>query len=248
VPLNSFNAPNLGIVPSASEVIAKHLREAIISGQFAEGEPVRQDDVARLFNVSKIPVREALKRLEAEGLVSFQRNKGAVVTVLTEPELAQIFEVRVLMETQIIRLAVPNMNDATFAEAESICAEFVHEDNAARWAELNWAFHACLYGPAQRPFMMQLIRSIHDKVERYLRVQMSIHEGKHGADLEHREILRACRSGDVDLCAELIERHIIGVCRALFEHLPHGHRWTGIETPVWPVPISSSTQAKTFKP
>jgi DNA-binding GntR family transcriptional regulator len=96
VPLKSFNAPNLGIVPSASEVIAKHLREAITSGQLAEGEPVRQDDVARLFNVSKIPVREALKRLEAEGLVSFQRNKGAVVTVLTEPELAQIFEVRVL--------------------------------------------------------------------------------------------------------------------------------------------------------
>ncbi|AHL73760.1 GntR family transcriptional regulator [Stutzerimonas stutzeri] len=248
MPLNSFNAPNLGIVPSASEVIAKHLREAIISGQFAEGEPVRQDDVARLFNVSKIPVREALKRLEAEGLVSFQRNKGAVVTVLTEPELAQIFEVRVLLETQIIRLAVPNMSEATFAEAESICAEFVHEDNAARWAELNWAFHACLYGPAQRPFMMQMIRSIHDKVERYLRVQMSIHEGKHGADLEHREILRACRSGDVDLCAELIERHIIGVCRALFEHLPHGHRWAGIEIPAWPMPISSSAQAKTLKP
>lgn len=231
VPLKSFNAPNLGIVLSASEVIATHLREAIISGQFAEGEPVRQDDVARLFNVSKIPVREALKRLEAEGLVSFQRNKGAVVTVLTEPELAQIFEVRVLLETQIIRLAVPNMTEATFVQAEAICAEFVHESDAARWSELNWAFHACLYEPAKRPFMMQLIRSIHDKVERYLRVQMSIHEGKQGADLEHREILNACRNGKGDLCAELIERHIIGVCRALLDHLPHGHRWTGTDSP-----------------
>ena len=88
MPLPRFNAPNLGIAPSASEVIAKHLRDAIISGQFAEDEPIRQDDIAGLFNVSKIPVREALKRLEAEGLVMFQRNKGAVVTRISEPELA----------------------------------------------------------------------------------------------------------------------------------------------------------------
>ncbi|WP_028238783.1 GntR family transcriptional regulator [Stutzerimonas azotifigens] len=221
MPLPRFNAPNLGITPTASEVIAKHLRDAIVSGQFAEGEPIRQDDIAGLFNVSKIPVREALKRLEAEGLVLFQRNKGAVVTVLTEPELAQMFEVRVLLETQITRLAVPNMREETFAEAERICAAFVHEDNAARWSELNWAFHACLYAPAQRPFMLQMIRSIHDKVERYLRVQMSIHEGKRDANLEHLEILAACRSGDVERSVRLIEQHILGVCQALFDHLPH---------------------------
>ena len=63
-------AAGLEVLP-ASEVIAKHLRDAIISGQFAEDEPIRQDDIAGLFNVSKIPVREALKRLEAEGLVMF---------------------------------------------------------------------------------------------------------------------------------------------------------------------------------
>ncbi|WP_048299866.1 GntR family transcriptional regulator, partial [Pseudomonas aeruginosa] len=115
-----LNAPNLGIAPSASEIIAKHLREAIIAGHFAEDEPIRQDDIAQLFNVSKIPVREALKRLEAEGLVLFQRNKGAVVTRISEPELAQMFEVRVLLEAQAIRLAVPNMNETTFARAEAI--------------------------------------------------------------------------------------------------------------------------------
>lgn len=161
-----LNAPNLGIAPSASEIIAKHLREAIIAGHFAEDEPIRQDDIAQLFNVSKIPVREALKRLEAEGLVLFQRNKGAVVTRISEPELAQMFEVRVLLEAQAIRLAVPNMDETTFARAEAICADFVGEDNVGRWAELNWQLHACLYEPAQRPFLVNLIRSIHDKLER----------------------------------------------------------------------------------
>ncbi|MGH8435951.1 MAG: GntR family transcriptional regulator [Pseudomonas sp.] len=217
----SFNTPNLGIAPSASEVIAKHLREAIITGHFAEDEPIRQDDIARLFNVSKIPVREALKRLEAEGLVLFQRNKGVVVTKISEPELAQIFEVRVLLEVQAIRLAVPNMNEETFARAERICEEFIGENDVGRWAELNWALHACLYEPAQRPFLINLIRSIHDKVERYLRMQMSLSEGKDRADHEHRDILEACRAGDADKAAELIEQHIVGVCRTLYEHLPN---------------------------
>lgn len=221
MPLPRFNAPNLGIVPSASEVIAKHLRDAIVSGQFAEDEPIRQDDIAALFNVSKIPVREALKRLEAEGLVLFQRNKGAVVTRISEPELAQMFEVRVLLEVQAIRLAVPHMSEATFAEAERICEAFLGEEDIGRWAELNWQLHACLYEPAGRPFLVGLIRSIHDKLERYLRMQMSLSEGKERADQEHREIIAACRAGDAERAAELIETHIDGVCQTLYAHLPN---------------------------
>ena len=91
MPLNDIQAPNLGAAPTASDVILEFLRNAISDGSLDEGEPIRQDEVARLFNVSKIPVREALKRLEAEGLVMFQRNKGAVVTRISEPEMAQMF-------------------------------------------------------------------------------------------------------------------------------------------------------------
>ena len=221
VPLPSFKATDLGATPSMSEIIAKHLREAIISGQLAEGEPVRQDEVAQAFNVSKIPVREALKRLEAEGLVDFQRNRGALVTRISEPELAQMFEVRVLLEVQAIRLAIPNMTEAHFAQAEAICAEFIGEDDVGRWADLNWALHACLYEPARRPYLVGLIRSIHDKVERYLRMQMSLSAGKLRADHEHRDIVAACRARDVELAARLIEEHINGVCQSLYEHLPH---------------------------
>ncbi len=223
MPLPRFNAPNLGIAPSASEVITKHLREAIVAGHFAEDEPIRQDDIAKLFNVSKIPVREALKRLEAEGLVMFQRNKGAVVTRISEPELAQMFEVRILLEDKVLRLAIPNMSEETFTRAERICDEFIGENNIGRWAELNWELHACLYEPAQRPFLVGLIRSIHDKLERYLRLQMSLSEGKDRADHEHREIIAACRARDVERAVTLLDEHIIGVCRTLYEHLPE-HR------------------------
>ncbi len=169
-----LNAPDLGNSPSTSEIITLHLRDAIVAGHFAEDEPIRQDDIARQFNVSKIPVREALKRLEAEGLVMFQRNRGAMVTRISDAELAQMFEVRMLLEDKLLRLAIPNMTEATFARAELICQEFVGEDDVGRWAELNWELHACLYEPAQRPFLISMVRSVNDKLERYLRMQMSL--------------------------------------------------------------------------
>ncbi|MBD8680160.1 FCD domain-containing protein [Pseudomonas sp. CFBP 13719] len=215
-----LNAPDLGNSPSTSEIITRHLRDAIVAGHFAEDEPIRQDDIARQFNVSKIPVREALKRLEAEGLVMFQRNRGAMVTRLSESELAQMFEVRMLLEDKVLRLAIPNMTEATFTRAESICREFIGENDVGRWAELNWALHACLYEPAQRPFLVSMIRSVNDKLERYLRMQMSLSAGKDRADHEHREILQACRERNVELAVRLLDEHIAGVCQTLFEHLP----------------------------
>ncbi|MET1080170.1 MAG: GntR family transcriptional regulator [Pseudomonas sp.] len=221
--LPKLNAPDLGNSPSTSEIITRHLREAIIGGQFDEDEPIRQDDIARQFNVSKIPVREALKRLEAEGLVVFQRNRGAMVTRVSEPELAQMFEVRMLLEDKVLRLAIPNMTDATFARAERICQEFIGENDVGRWAELNWELHACLYEPAQRPFLVGLIRSVNDKLERYLRLQMSLSAGKERADHEHREILDACRAKDVERAVALLDQHIAGVCTTLLEHLPRAH-------------------------
>lgn len=219
---SSFNIPNLGTAPSASEIIVKYIREAIIAGQIAEGEPIRQDEIAKLFNVSKIPVREALKRLEAEGLVEFKKNRGALVTRISEQELAQIFEVRVMLETKLIRLAVPNMTEQTYQQADAICNAFIDEMDIGSWTVLNWQLHACLYEPAQRPYMLGLIRSIYDKIERYLRLQMNISEGKARANDEHKEIVKACKAKDVELAVSLIETHINGVCKALNDYLPNG--------------------------
>lgn len=221
--LPSFQISDLGAMPSVSEVIVKYIREAIIAGHIAEEEPIRQDEIAKLFNVSKIPVREALKQLEAEGLVEFKKNRGAIVTRISEEELAQIFEVRVLLETKLIQLAVPNMTEDTFKKAEEICNAFIDTIDIGRWTTLNWQLHACLYEPAQRPYMLSLIRSIYDKIERYLRLQMNISEGKARANEEHKEILDACKAKDVDLAVKLIETHINGVCQALYEYLPSYH-------------------------
>jgi DNA-binding GntR family transcriptional regulator len=219
LPLSPVDLPSLGSAPTASDIIAKHLREAIITGDFDEGEPIRQDDVAKLFDVSKIPVREALKRLEAEGLVEFQRNRGAIVKSVSEPEIAQIFEVRAMLESSALRFSVPLMTEETLRKAEEYCEAFANETNAARYAELNWQFHSCLFEDGNRPFLMGLIRSVNDRVERYLRIQLTLSGGTGVDDREHREILAACRARDAEKAATLLYQHISQSCDSLLANI-----------------------------
>jgi len=112
--MSRSGVPDLGALPPAPDVILKHLGNAIVTGALDEGAPIRQDEVAELFKVSQIPVRETLKQLKAEGFVTFQRNCGAIVASLTESEIAKIFEVRAVLESNAIGLSVPNMTDAYF--------------------------------------------------------------------------------------------------------------------------------------
>lgn len=210
--------PDLGALPTASEVILKHLRNAIVTGALDEGAPIRQDEVATLFKVSKIPVREALKQLEAEGFVTFQRNRGAVVASLTEPEIAEIFEVRAILESSAIRLSVPNMTEADIDAASGHCRAFDSETDVSRWADLNWAFHSSLYRAAERPYLLQMIRTVNDRVERYLRVQLTISGGHELAAREHGEILAACKDRNADRAAGLVYDHILGASRSLLKH------------------------------
>src|SRR5580704_18148522 len=121
------NATNIAQMASASDVIFEALREAINSGDLAEGETLRQDQIARLFNVSRIPVREALTRLEEHGLVETQRYRGAVVTSLSPKEIAEIFEFRALLEPQVIQHSVARMSAETLDTAKAYCKAFATE-------------------------------------------------------------------------------------------------------------------------
>ncbi|QLF72033.1 GntR family transcriptional regulator (plasmid) [Peteryoungia desertarenae] len=220
MPLIDQKLPDLGSAPTASDLILKHLRTLIVDGTLDEGEPIRQDEIAGMFNVSKIPVREALKRLEAEGLVAFRRNRGAVVTALSEPEIVEMFEVRAILEASAIRFSVPHLSESRLSEAQELCDAFANETDASKWADLNWRFHSCLYEDAQRPYLVGMIRSVNDRLERYLRIQLSLSHGQSVADREHRDILSLCRAGHADGAADLVYAHILGACHSLMTHLP----------------------------
>ena len=164
-----FAAVDVRQAASAADIVYEALRKAIIEGDLAEGENLRQDQIAQMFNISRIPVREALSRLEQHGLITTQRYKGAVVAGLSVEEIEEIFEFRALIEAEVIRLAVPNLDRETLEKARRYCNEFDRETDPHRWGEVNRNFHYSLYEASRRPYYLQNVRSSLDRIDRYLR-------------------------------------------------------------------------------
>jgi DNA-binding GntR family transcriptional regulator len=200
---------------SASDVIFDALREAIAKGDLVEGQVLRQDQIARMFNVSRIPVREALTRLEEQGLVSTQRYRGAVVTTLSTDEIREIFEFRALLEPEVLRYSVRSISNEALENAKRFAEAFATETDSSRWGELNRCFHYSLYEPAGRPYYLQTIRAALDRVERYLRAQLVLTDGMARARREHEGILQACIERDHDRAAQLTRDHILGASASL---------------------------------
>lgn len=227
--MNIFETPDLSNVPSTSDVITQYLRRAILNGHFAENEPVRQDEIAKKFNVSKIPVREALKKLEAEGLVVFVKNKGATVTRMSDDELAQLFEMRILLEVRLLELAIPNMQMADFLHIEEVGNKYISDPNIMNWSALNWDFHLALYRAANRPLIVDSVKMINQKLERYLRMQLSLSNGKEKSDREHAEIISLCRQKNIPGAVDMLKKHIYGVCQSLLDNLHVKSREKGFD-------------------
>lgn len=211
---------------SASDHVAHTLKKAIVDGVLPAGELLRQDEIAAHFQVSKIPVREALKHLEAKGLVAFQRNRGAVVASLSRGEIVEYMDIRAVLEARAAYLAAPLVSDGVLAEAAAHLDTFDREDKPARWSEANWLFHATLYGAAGRPVLLAEIRTLYQKVERYLRTRLARQNELLRARREHAEILAAFAKRDRDAAAELTRAHLLAAANSfiisLNDHLNQG--------------------------
>ncbi|MCX8509712.1 MAG: GntR family transcriptional regulator, partial [Rhodobacteraceae bacterium] len=195
------------------------LREAIVEGRLTDGATLRQDQIAGMFNVSRIPVREALARLEEQGLVTTQRHKGAVVSSLSLAEIEEMFEFRALLESEVIRQAVRAISDATLSEAKSYAAAFAQEPDSGKWAGLNRLFHYTLYKDCHRPYHLQAVSKALDKIARYLRAQLVLTDGIARARAEHEGILHAAMARDADEAAALTRAHILGASQSLISFL-----------------------------
>jgi len=204
---------------SASTIVFDALRKAIITGELKDGEPLRQDEIARLFNTSRIPVREAISRLQEQGLVQSQRYKGAVVASISPEDVSEIFEFRAFLEAHVISNAVPKMTPAVLKAAEDCCDAFIASSEPMTWGDLNREFHRTLYAASSLTYHLSIIDSTLDKIDRYLRAQLTLTDGMERANSEHREILAACHAGDSDEAARLTRAHILDAREALLEHL-----------------------------
>ncbi|MBW8182045.1 GntR family transcriptional regulator [Shewanella nanhaiensis] len=202
-----------------TQVVVEVLREKILSGDIAAGEPLRQSALAEELNVSRIPVREALLQLEAEGLVKFEAHKGATATELSVEQVTELFELRAMIETDLLAKAIPNLQDEDFLQAEKVLGElesaFKQEDAVATWSELNTRFHTCLYSPANRPHTLEVVHGLNTNCDRYIRLQLLLAGGIPRAEQDHRDLLSFCKSQQTDKAVELLRAHILHAADAI---------------------------------
>ena len=206
--LNDLAANVLRQQRSTPDLIADALREAIVRGIFQEGQSLRQDEIATQFGVSRIPVREALRQLEAEGLVTLHLNRGAMVSALSPAEAQEIFEIRSALEVKAIQLAIPKLTPSDLEKASEILAQTDQVTDAGMLAKLNWEFHATLYTTAERPRLLTIIKTLHLNVDRYVRLQMSQMDYLERSQKEHYQLLETCQQHDTKAAVRLLKRHI----------------------------------------
>lgn len=200
-------SPNPTLV-IAKESIADSLRADILRGNLKSGQALKQDEIAAQFGISKIPVREALIQLKAEGLVNFYPNRGAFVSQLSAAEADEIYVMRIALETAVLARAIPSLTVAQLKHAEEILNTIDQEENIAKWGELNWEFHATLYSPASLPRLMDTIKALHTNIARYLVLYLAGMAYQKKSQKEHRAILAACRHGDTEKAVTYLDGHL----------------------------------------
>jgi DNA-binding GntR family transcriptional regulator len=199
---------------SASAAVAQLLRERILTGAYPDGMALRQEALSQELGVSRVPVREALRELGAEGLVANVAYKGAVVAGVGLGELRERVEYRAVLETWLLSAAIPFLEDADLDAAEAIIRE-MESCTLEEWSALNWRFHAALYRRAGKPFVLDVLRQLHERIERYLRVHLQITHGRAKAHADHRQILALCRARDVQRATAALNAHILNVSDTL---------------------------------
>jgi len=211
---------------SIPEAIRDSLQERILNGEFKEGDALVQDVIAEEYQVSRMPVREALRQLEADGLVAMRTHKGAVVTTVPTEQVEELFDLRALLESDLLGRALPRMTDGDIVEARKILEdleESYRRRDMASWGRLNWEFHRRLYAPAGRSQTLAVLQNINLQVERYIRLHLLMTDGIEEAEREHREILKLCALRDGERAEAFLRQHILDTGRSLVAALRH-HR------------------------
>lgn len=186
------------------------VKGGMLRGELGPGTWLRQDDLAEELSVSKIPVREALQRLAATGLLRFEANRGAVVPELTASDAAEIYALRAGIEPRLLGEALPRLSLVDLAEAEVAI-----EAEGRSLTEANWAFHRALYRASGWDRGLAVAESLHIAVAPYVLLYTEQLGGARDSDVEHVALLDACRRGDRAAASDQLARHLDNAERAL---------------------------------
>lgn len=201
-----------------SAATAEELRRRIMSGELPSGSALRQDALAQEFGISRIPLREAFLQLEAEGLLRILPHRGAVVSEVSAEDVSEIFELRILLEPQLLALSAPHLDPADFDALRRILdlyGQAIAAKDVRLWGELNTEFHLKLYERARRPRSLAFVANLLQECDRLTRIQLIGTRATDRAQSEHERLLALCEAGEVAEAVELLGEHIRDVRRAL---------------------------------
>jgi len=192
----------------ARAMIEERLRSAILDGRLPPGTAVRQQELATLYGVSRMPVREALRQLEAQSLLRVELHKGAVVAPLIGVDAVDTYELRVLLESEALRQSIPLLDAADIASARHYIQQLENETRHAQIGRLNRLFHMSLYGKAPNQKLLRLIEIELNEEERFLRFHLSsMGLGKLTQD-DHNALVDAASDKLVDEAVKVLEQHL----------------------------------------
>jgi DNA-binding GntR family transcriptional regulator len=211
-------------LPALPDLISEALRQDIARGVLKPGAPIRMRPLAERFGVSAMPVREALRRLEAEGLVLFEKNRSITVNRLSAQEIDEVSKIRMELESLALRYAIPQLAD----DEETIASLGVlvrrmddTQVDPDAWRTLNEEFHRMMYHAAAMPRLESLVTSVMSSIEPYIRIYVRTTEHIEHAQVQHRELLECTREGDVERACTVLRSHIQFSRDRLYSQLIH---------------------------
>jgi DNA-binding GntR family transcriptional regulator len=202
--------PNLGPVRIAtiSDTIYETLLESIISGAIAPGAPLTMQGLAEQFDVSLMPVRDALKKLEGVNVIERRKNRRVVVKSLSIEDFEELLEIRMHLEILAAQKATRKCTDQTLGELESIAAETEKTRKMSKFVEKNAQFHQTIYRAAQSPILQEIIDGLWLRLRPYLYIYASGRSDHKTADKLHIGILKGMLSRDEKKVSDYLRRDL----------------------------------------
>ncbi|WP_337880991.1 GntR family transcriptional regulator [Rheinheimera sp.] len=200
----------------------QRLRQDIRQGIWPAGQLMNQQKLSDHYQVSRIPVRDALQQLKAEGLLVMAGKASLKVPELSAAEAEELYQIRLALEPLALERALPALSFHQLGRAEDLLQQIEQQQHlsAADRGAMNWQFHALLYqAGGQNPQLMQLLHRVHQQVERYLGFQELALNYADTSAAEHWQLLKLLREGQNDQALALLHSHIAQAGQLLVQHL-----------------------------
>ena len=194
---------------TAHEAVRESMRQAIMRGDLQGGTRLIQSELAESLGVSTTPVREAMRDLATEGLIDFDRYRGAIVHTPTLDEVREIYEIRLLLEPAAARKAVHRISKEDLRTASALLSQMDDEDDIGRFVDLNRSFHAVLLTPGVPARLEPILRVLRDAAAIHVSASLKAQPSQmRDSNAIHHRLLDAYRRHDAEAAAELTSRHL----------------------------------------